>query len=243
MRNEYYEELLRCLDAELASSSINGPGEGSFNAKLLEPVLVGNVNLTIKNYKLTKGLSYRFFEESMIADTYEITGPMGKGLGLTKDSQGRYLAFAAGTGVLVFIDLVAKMILQYLDAPFTESEELLHDDFKLVFYASFQNKDDSIALQLLQGLQNLVKKRGCEDKFQLVTRFSDDQAPRWDKEFLKQQLTKHTSSTKNANESTNQSIQKVWVCGPPLLEEVFDKALFDLAPQFDLDFKTQVDLL
>ena len=137
MRNVYYEELLKCLDAELASSSINGPGEGSFDAKLLAPALVGNVNLTIKNYKLTKGLSYRFFEDSMTDDTYEITGPMGKGLGLTKDSRGKHLAFAAGTGVLVFIDVVAKMILQYLDAPFTESEEMLHEDFQLVFYASF----------------------------------------------------------------------------------------------------------
>lgn len=47
----------------------------------------------------------------MTEDTYEITGPMGKGLGLTKDSKGKYLAFAAGTGVLVFVDLVAKMLL------------------------------------------------------------------------------------------------------------------------------------
>lgn len=137
MSKAYYEELLKCLDTELSSSSINGPGGGSFDAKLLEPVLVGNVNLTIKNYKLTKGLSYRFFEEPMTEDTYEITGPMGKGLGLTRNSQGKHLAFAAGTGVLVFVDLVAKMLLQCLDAPFTESEELLHDDFKLVFYASF----------------------------------------------------------------------------------------------------------
>jgi hypothetical protein len=53
MRNIYYEELQRCLEAELASSSINGPGKESFDAKLLEPVLVGNVNLTIKNYNLT----------------------------------------------------------------------------------------------------------------------------------------------------------------------------------------------
>lgn len=53
-----------------------------------------------------------------------------------------------------------------------------------------------MALPLLEGLQKLVTKRGYEDKFQLVIRFSDDQAPRWDKEFLKQQLTKHTSPTK-----------------------------------------------
>lgn len=33
---------------------------------------------------------------------------MGKGLGLTK--YGSHLAFAAGTGVLVFLDLIALMI-------------------------------------------------------------------------------------------------------------------------------------
>jgi len=134
----------------------------------------------------------------MAKDTYEITGPMGKGLGLTKDSRGKHLAFAAGTGVLLFVDLVAKMILQHLKAPFTESEELIHDDFQLVFYASFSNKADSIALPLLQGLQNLVKKRRCEDKFQLVTRYSGE--PRWDKDFLEQQLKKHSSKKEELKE-------------------------------------------
>ena len=185
MRKAYYEELLRCLDAELAPSSINGPSGGSFDSKLLEPVLAGNVNLTIKNYQLTKGLSYRFFEKEMAQDTYEIAGPLGKGLGLSKDSRGTFLAFAAGTGVLVFIDLVAKMVLQLLNAPFTESEELLHDDFNLVFYASFQSRADAIALPLLEGLQQLTKKKGCEAKFTLVIRFSDEKMPRWDNDFIK----------------------------------------------------------
>jgi hypothetical protein len=36
---------------------------------------------------------------------------MGKGLGLTKESQGVHLAFAAGTGVLVFFDLIARILL------------------------------------------------------------------------------------------------------------------------------------
>jgi hypothetical protein len=36
---------------------------------------------------------------------------MGKGLGLTHESTGDYYAFAAGTGVLVFIDLVARIAL------------------------------------------------------------------------------------------------------------------------------------
>jgi hypothetical protein len=36
---------------------------------------------------------------------------MGKGLGLTPDSKGHHIAFAAGTGVLVFVDLVARIIM------------------------------------------------------------------------------------------------------------------------------------
>ena len=80
-------------------------------------------------------------------------GPIGKGLGLTPNSQGTYLAFSAGTGVLVFIDLVAKMLMQMLDLPFSENEEKLHDNFKLIFYTSFQNKADSIALPILEGLK------------------------------------------------------------------------------------------
>lgn len=44
-------------------------------------------------------------------DFYEIKGPMGKGLGLTAESKGKHIAFAAGTGVLVFVDLVARIAL------------------------------------------------------------------------------------------------------------------------------------
>jgi hypothetical protein len=37
---------------------------------------------------------------------------MGKGLGLTPESQGDHIVFAAGTGVFVFVDLVARMFLE-----------------------------------------------------------------------------------------------------------------------------------
>ena len=39
---------------------------------------------------------------------------MGKGLGLTKDSEGNHVVFAAGTGIFVFVDLVARMLLESL---------------------------------------------------------------------------------------------------------------------------------
>ena len=42
---------------------------------------------------------------------YNIKGPMGKGLGLSRNSEGVHMAFAAGTGVLPFVDLVARIML------------------------------------------------------------------------------------------------------------------------------------
>jgi hypothetical protein len=36
------------------------------------------------------------------------------GLGLELKSRGKHIAFAAGTGILVFIDLVAYLIIQIL---------------------------------------------------------------------------------------------------------------------------------
>jgi hypothetical protein len=37
-------------------------------------------------------------------------GPMGQGLGISPE--GKHVALAAGTGILVFIDLVAHLILR-----------------------------------------------------------------------------------------------------------------------------------
>jgi len=43
----------------------------------------------------------------------QIKGPLGSGLGIKKD--GRHIAFAAGTGMLPFIDIVAHLILRLKD--------------------------------------------------------------------------------------------------------------------------------
>lgn len=60
---------------------------------------------------------------------------MGRGLGLTKDSQGKHFAFAAGTGVLVFVDLLARMSLAFLDV--IQKDQRLHAEFSLELFVSF----------------------------------------------------------------------------------------------------------
>jgi len=61
---------------------------------------------TVKNYKNPGGVSHRL--HTAYNDLYQVKALLGKGLGIQKE--GHHVAFVAGTGILVFIDLVAFMI-------------------------------------------------------------------------------------------------------------------------------------
>lgn len=67
---------------------------------------------------------------------YEIKGPMGKGINLK--TYGTQIAFTAGTGVLVFLDLVAYLIRKNLELNTKSANNIQMDqNFKFVLYASF----------------------------------------------------------------------------------------------------------
>ena len=66
------------------------------------------VCVAIKNYKKPLGFSSKVHSDSEKESIYEIKGPMGKGINLKK--YGTQVAFTAGTGILVFIDLVAYLV-------------------------------------------------------------------------------------------------------------------------------------
>ena len=84
---------------------------------------------------------------------FHISGPLGKGLMIDRRSTGVHFAFAAGTGVLVFIDLVARLILESVEAIVPENR--LNKGFKFVLFASFESREAAIALDLLEGLKEL----------------------------------------------------------------------------------------
>ena len=62
---------------------------------------------------------------------------MGIGLQITSESKGVHYAFSAGTGILAFIDLVARIALSELKL--IPAESRLNPDFQLVLFASFLN--------------------------------------------------------------------------------------------------------
>ena len=73
------------------------------------------------------------------------------------------------------------------------------------------------------------------DNFLLTARISDakPKPPRWDKEWIKKQLI-------------GNDVVRCWVCGPPIMNETFDKTFHDLWNEKDSGFtlkKGDVDLM
>lgn len=90
--------------------------------------------MTVKNYGKTGGLSTILHGSN--DEVYEIQGPMGKGLDIEKT--GTHIAFTAGTGLLIFIDLVAHLVRKNCGL-LTPAEDKMLDlkYFKFVLFSSF----------------------------------------------------------------------------------------------------------
>lgn len=101
---------------------------------------------------------------------------MGKGLMAKKT--GVHVAFAGGTGTLVFLDLVSRLILTNLGL--LPDHQKLDDDFIFHFYASFRSESSYIGVYLCNKLVEVNKKLG-KDNFKFHLRTSDQGSPtRWD---------------------------------------------------------------
>ena len=109
----------------------------------------GTFTLTVKNYWAKKGLSMRLCDDYQDR-IFEVQGPMGKGLDIQPD--GTHIAFSAGTGCLVFVDLVAHLVRKNLGLLGADEEAQVGDKFKLVMFMSFPKKEDAIAYDLCAGL-------------------------------------------------------------------------------------------
>ena len=73
-----------------------------------------------------------------------------------------------------------------------------------------------------------MKKLTTEDgheNFELVLRISSKTKQRWDCEYIERQIQLHSKT----------DLRKVWVCGPPAMNETFDRCLDRLAGQYGLN--------
>ena len=104
------------------------------------------------------------------------------GTGLDVESTGLHVVFAAGTGILVFIDLIAHLILRILASNggpnvfHNESNSNLIDitNFKLILHTSFTSKEEAIGLELIEALQSLCSAHGLTTLFEHQCRLTND---------------------------------------------------------------------
>ena len=123
-------------------------------------------------------------------ENFVIKGPMGKGLCM--QTGGVHVAFAAGTGVLVFLDLVTRIILH--NAGVRPLGERFEEDFKFVFYISHQNLGETMGMDLCLKLMEMNKKLKIEN-FKLIVRLSEGRdgvygakQERWAKDIIRDHL-------------------------------------------------------
>lgn len=124
----------------------------------MKPKTVITQSFTVKNYKKADGVSMRFFEEG---EELEIEGPFGIGLNPSFDQV--YVAFAAGTGILTFMDLVERLAHQNLGivpkrlglahSQHSDSDDYgelcdFSEKFKLHLYVSFPSAEEAVGLEL-----------------------------------------------------------------------------------------------
>ena len=96
---------------------------------------------------------------------------MGKGLNPSSEG-GKHVAYAAGTGILVYVDLIGHLILKevaaqggpdVLGALKKESEYEgtpdLADNFKFDLYTAFFNREEALALPLIDALTELDSEK------------------------------------------------------------------------------------
>ena len=105
------------------------------------------------------------------------------------------------------------------------------DNFQFKLYTSFSGERDRIGLDLCDALEALCKKMEKPDLFSFEDREYNQpkKSSRWNEEFYQKILS----------DAGNTSAKKVWMCGTPIMQEVFDKE----SQKINLSSETKVVLL
>ena len=98
MRPDIYSAIISSLKPE------EDPAYKALDHRIFDEQNSNQMTFCIKNYQHPKGLSTKIHNA---IGNFEVKGPLG--FGLLPKNTGHHLAFAAGTGVLCFVDLVAEL--------------------------------------------------------------------------------------------------------------------------------------
>jgi NAD(P)H-flavin reductase len=178
---------------------------------------------TVKNYNSESCVSEKFFRKSGALE-FEVKGPMGKGLQVQRT--GVHVAFAAGTGVLTFMDLVAHIAATNLNMNGklgVDPNDCISDGFKLVLHVAYKQKIDALGLEMMERLRKFCENNNFNN-FELFVKITKEgiNPARWDQAFIRKRLEEYGGA---------EGIKKIWVVGPPVMTETFERA-FENLPEY-----------
>ena len=137
-----YSELIRLGDEFLRGEPTN------LDRSIISTKETDSIYLTCKDYKTQKGVASQLHAQQLnkAGDVYYVKGPMG--LGLNIDENGHNIVFCGGTGILVFLDLIAKIVLQQA----LNIDQTLGEAFKLTLYFAAPSETEAIGIELCRLL-------------------------------------------------------------------------------------------
>lgn len=197
-------------------------GSGAPMPRIEQYSSVNTQCFVIKYYNFEGGFSKFLHElDDGSSEKFLVRGPLGPGLKLKHDSKGQHIALTAGTGCLVFLDLVAylyrKITKQYTPeySIFEDDKvEELSQDFKFKLYISFPTRSECLGRDLC--LATKTKSEYYETgMFDYYERISDEGHARWGLAFVKEELQKYPN------------FEKIWICGPPAFNDLMEDILLN----------------
>ena len=112
---------------------------------------------------------------------------------------------------------------------FTDTEKTkFGKDFKFTLFYTAPGEAEAIGIELCKALYECTQKMGLTN-FDLKLRLQG--GPRWDYDFIEEEMSKLGNA------------KRVFVCGAPSMNEVFDRAFEQLSAKTSVNWENKLELL
>jgi len=176
----------------------------------------------IKKYDFPAAFSRRLHQvdiNNIRDNAVYIEGPVGRGLELSENARGTHVIFAAGTGILPFMDLLNYMLMKSIHEVLTKKNNVLAESmnvyeegysktldssFNIVLCGSFASEREMVGFDIVSKLAEINADYGLKNFRSVVRGVRNENVQRigkFDLEFLK--------------ENVGKNVEKVMICGPP----------------------------
>ncbi|CAI2386100.1 unnamed protein product [Moneuplotes crassus] len=234
-----YDEYIRSLDAAIESRSYQRKFStiSDFNTKETD-----TLELVLKNYPMsTKGISPQVFNATYQEQFY-LQGPMGAGFDYTEENlQGTNVVFCGGTGILPFMDLFAylgrRLVASHCSDYSMFADETIsskESQARFIIYAYFQTRQDCIGIEMVEKIEKLYQKYNKGEFFKLNLILTSEGGQKLDNDDIIELLQDYSM--------VGGGLNKLLVCGPPTMNNLFQKLTGKIIEKVGLD-QCAVDIL